>query len=217
MHDLRAVRGVVLAVRRVGVAARRGAAARADRTLRLLRVALHMGANTADESSRRPRHPRPAMPSSTAPGRAKARTSGSCSASTQTGELPRSRATTQTTSPSSAHSSPPARPAQANQHPSTGTHNRRACRAKEMDGTNDRHSRGPTEVPTEGPTAVPTEGPTERSADCGFPACWCRDCAASRFSRSLSVLVAPCDSPPFTGRSAAGGCRGSAGTARAVA
>ena len=46
LHDLRAVRGVVLAVRRLGVAARRGAAPRLHRRLRVLRVALHLGART---------------------------------------------------------------------------------------------------------------------------------------------------------------------------
>ena len=51
LHDLRAVRGVVLPVRRLGMAARRGAAARRHRALRVLRVAVHLGTRTRREGA----------------------------------------------------------------------------------------------------------------------------------------------------------------------
>ncbi len=57
LHDLRAVRGVVLTVRRMGLAARRGATARPDRRIRLLRVALHVGTRTRRQSPTPDRDP----------------------------------------------------------------------------------------------------------------------------------------------------------------
>ena len=69
---------MVLAVRRMGVAARGRAAAGSTASVRLLGVAIHVGAeNTAAESSRHPRDPHPATLCSTAPARAKAHMSGS--------------------------------------------------------------------------------------------------------------------------------------------
>ena len=59
LHDLRAVRGVVLAVRRLGVAARGRADPRSHRRLRLLRLALHLGRRTRRRCCRRRATPAP--------------------------------------------------------------------------------------------------------------------------------------------------------------
>ena len=132
----------MLAVRRMGVAARRRAAPRLDRPLRVLRARSTPGPeNTAGGCCPRPRRPRPAMPSSTAPGRAKARTSGSSQRVYPDGRDHHDRGQLrQPRRPSSAHSCPPTRPAQARQHRSTGTPSRpRRARAKAHEhGADDR-------------------------------------------------------------------------------
>ncbi len=124
LHDLRPLRGVVLAVRRMGVAARRRPAARHDHALRLLRVALHL-----DPRTRRPGPPAHSEALARRrrllrAGPKRAPMSGSCSASSRTGGSRRSRATTRAASPSSARSSPPRRPTPVSVPRSTGTRSR---------------------------------------------------------------------------------------------
>jgi hypothetical protein len=130
-------------------------------------------ANTAAECYRRARRQRQATRSSTAPGRAKARTSGSSPKCSRTVRSSPSRGTTPGTSPASGRSSPAIQSARP--RPSTGTRSHPRP-AKRRAGSRERRApiagvRGVVRAAVRG--ALRAQVHPRSWGDARFPACWC--------------------------------------------